>query len=151
MGTRAFGFYIDRLVGGIQHIDFGFEISDVNNRIILTVNNKPQQSAQYNAILKDNTWQYFAASIYRYTYGATGSFKGCRLRFQANNENVGAGSAVNCLTGYDDFTVFSTDKMWLVSSRSYIFKTLRIYQHAMSFEELPAMIKTTCAKKMGQA
>jgi hypothetical protein len=81
MGTRAFGFYIDRIVSSAQYIDFGFEVSDVNNRIILTVNNKPQQSAQYAAVLKDNTWQYYAASIYRYTYGATGATKGCRLRF----------------------------------------------------------------------
>jgi hypothetical protein len=71
------------------------------------------------------------------------------LRFQTNNENVGSGSAVNCLAGYDDFTIPTTDKMWLVSSRSYIFRTLRIYQHAMSAEELPAIVKTTCAKKMG--
>ena len=79
MGTRAFGFYIERLVGG--NIDYGFEVSDVNNRIIVTLNNKPQQSAQYNAILKDNTWQYFSASLYRYSYGAASSVKGCRLRF----------------------------------------------------------------------
>jgi hypothetical protein len=54
------------------------------------------------------------------------------------------------LAGYDDFTIPSTDKMWLVSSRSYIFNRIRIFAHAMSPEELPAMIKTTCAKKMGQ-
>lgn len=43
MGTRAFGFYIERIAGG--SIDYGFEVSDVNNRIIVTLNNKPQQSA----------------------------------------------------------------------------------------------------------
>jgi hypothetical protein len=40
MGTRAFGFYIDRIVSGAQYIDFGFEVSDVNNRIIVTLNNR---------------------------------------------------------------------------------------------------------------
>jgi hypothetical protein len=43
MGTRAFGFYIERIAGG--SIDYGFEVSDENNRIIVTLNNKPQQSA----------------------------------------------------------------------------------------------------------
>lgn len=49
MGTRAFGFYIERIVG--ENIDYGFEVSDKNSRIIVTLNNKPQQSAQYNSIL----------------------------------------------------------------------------------------------------
>jgi hypothetical protein len=49
------------------------------------------------------------------------------LRFQVNNENIGAGSVVNCLTGYDDFVVPTTDKMWLLSSRSYIFNRIRIF------------------------
>jgi hypothetical protein len=40
MGTIAFGLYIDRIVGGAQFIDFGFEVSDTGNRIILWMNNK---------------------------------------------------------------------------------------------------------------
>jgi hypothetical protein len=38
-GTKAFSFLMDRMVGANQFIDFGFEISDTANRIIVTMNN----------------------------------------------------------------------------------------------------------------
>jgi hypothetical protein len=59
-------------------------------------------------------------------------------------------SAANCANGYNDFTITSANTMRLLSYRSYIFKTLRIFQHAMSIDEIPLMVKTTCTKKMGQ-
>lgn len=144
-GTKAFSFLMDKMVSSIQYIDFGFEVSDTNNRIIVTMNNIQQQSPAYTNILKDNTWQYFAVSIYRYSVGAT---KGCRLRYMANVE--GLASTANCANGYNDFTITTADTMRLLSSRSYIFKQVRIFQHAMSIDEIPSMVKTTCVKKMGQ-
>lgn len=69
-GTNAFAFLMDRTVASVYTIDFGIQISDVNQKIFVTMNNVVQSSPAYSNILKDNTWQYFAVSIYRYRVGA---------------------------------------------------------------------------------
>ena len=146
-GSYAFAFLIDRTVGANYYLDFGIQISDVNQKIYVTMNNKLQQSQTYANILKDNTWQYFAVSIYKYSVGAT---KACRMRFMANVE--GLNSVINCVS-FDGFTIDPADTMWLVAYRSYIFNKIRIYQHAMSIDEMPSMVKTSaannCVKKLG--
>jgi hypothetical protein len=63
----------------------------------------------------------------------------------------GLASAANCANGYSDFVIDPADTMRILSYRSFIFKQLRIFQHAMSIDEIPQMVKTTCQKKLGQA
>ena len=112
------------------------------------MNNVAQNSPTYSNILKDNTWNYFAVSIYRYQVGAT---RGCRIRFMANVE--GLNSVITC-SAFTGFTVTSANTLTVVSYRNYIFGKMRIWQHAMSIDEIPLMVKTSasnnCVKKLGQ-
>lgn len=148
-GTNAFAFLLDRTVSGTYYLDFGIQISDVNQRIIVTMNNIQQMSPQFSTMLKDNTWNYFAISLYRYSVGTA---KGCRLRFMANVD--GMNSVMSCANGYNSFTIDPQDTMTLVAYRSYIFNRIRVYQYAMSVDEIPQMVKTSasnnCVKKLGQ-
>jgi hypothetical protein len=146
-GTNAIAFLIDKTVAGVYNLDFGIQISDTNQKILVTMANIVQNSPTYSNILKDNTWQYFAVSIYRYSVGAT---RGCRIRFMANYE--GLNSVINCVN-FQAFTITSANAMTLVTYRSYIFNKIRIFNHAMSIDEIPLMVKTTssgnCVKKLG--
>lgn len=86
-------------------------------------------------------------SIYRFQVGAT---RGCRIRFMSGVENLN--SVITCVA-FDGFTVQPSSTLSLQSYRNYIFNKVRIFQHAMSIDELPAMVKTTasnsCVKKLG--
>ena len=45
--TNAFAFLIDRNISGVYTLDFGIQISDLNQKIIVTLNNMSQPSPQY--------------------------------------------------------------------------------------------------------
>ena len=111
--------------------------------------NLTMTSPAFTSILVDNTWNYFAVSIYRYSVGAA---KYCRIRFMSNVDNMNA--AINCAAGYNDVAVTQANTMSLVSYRSYIFNRIRVYDYAMNVDEIPSMVMTSaatnCVKKMGQ-
>jgi hypothetical protein len=126
-GTNAFAFLIDRTVGGIYTLDFGIQISDTNQKILVTLNNLVQSSPQYSNVFVDGTWSYFAVSLYNYqvTQNSGTVTNGCRLRFMSGTANMN--SVVNCLAAYTGFAVNIADAMSLISYRSYIFNRMRIY------------------------
>ena len=110
--------------------------------------NLTMSSPTFTSILVDNTWNYFAVSIYRYSVGAA---KYCRIRFMSNIDNMNA--AINCPAGYNDLVVTQANAMSLVSYRSYIFNRIRVYDYALNVDEIPSMVMTSaannCVKKMG--
>ena len=65
-GTNAFAFLIDSTIGGVYKIDFGIQISDLNQKIIVTLNNLSHFSPQYSNVFNDTSWSYFAVSLYQY-------------------------------------------------------------------------------------
>jgi hypothetical protein len=125
-GVSAFQFLIDKTVSGTYQLDFGIDVQDVNQKIVVTLGNKAQSSSPFTTILKDNTWNYFAVSISRYNAGAA---VGCRIRYMANLEAQPLASpmAASCANGYNDFTITSANTMQLLSFRNYIFNRIRIF------------------------
>lgn len=61
---NAFTFTIDRIVGGVYYLDFGIYIQDTTQKIIVTLGNTTQSSPAFATMLIDNTWNYFAVSVY---------------------------------------------------------------------------------------
>jgi len=70
------------------------------------------------------------------------------MRFMANTDNLN--SVINC-QGFSGYTINPLDTMWITTYRNYIFNQMRIYQYAMSIDELPTMVNTatanSCVKK----
>lgn len=114
--------------------------------------NTTQSSPAFATMLIDNTWNYFAVSVYHYTVGSS---RYCRLRFMSNVDTMN--TAMNCGNGYNGFAITQSNKMTLTSFRSYIFNKVRIYNYALNIDELPSMVLTfstnmeqnQCTKKLG--